>query len=65
MGERISDKCIFCKCDLEEEYHGHFDENGERASDDYNLDLNLCKECLEKLKILLSKKSETKSEDKR
>lgn len=49
------DQCIFCKTDLEEYNYGHLEENGERAedpNDNWN-QIDICKDCIKKLKILL------------
>ena len=51
MGEKIPDRCIFCKCDLEIEGYGGFESNGERASEDWEIGLDICKGCLKKLKL--------------
>ncbi len=54
MGE--VEKCIFCKCALEELEYGRYVSNGKRASEDFNKNLNICKDCLEELKLLLGLK---------
>ncbi len=54
MGE--ADECIFCKCQLEFLEYGHYVENGERASEDFDKSLDICKDCLAKLKLLLEMK---------
>jgi len=55
MGTQEADKCVFCGTELEDWGYG-FEENGERASSDFDKDLEICKDCLEKLKLLLGLK---------
>ena len=60
MGEQKADECIFCKDDLEEWDYDDFSENGNRASEDFDKDLDICKDCLGKLKLLLKLKGGNK-----
>ena len=55
MGSREPDKCVFCGGDLEEWEYEYFSSNGERASEEYDEDLDLCKDCAKKLKKLLKR----------
>ncbi len=60
MGINKADECIFCERELEEHGYGGFEPNGERASEEYDEDLNICKRCALKLKKILDKISEAK-----
>ena len=57
MGTRETDKCIFCKCNLEKWDYEYFVENGERAGTDLESyaygEMDICKNCITKLKQLL------------
>ena len=55
MGTKKSDECIFCGEELEYWEYGSFYESGERASNEYDEDLDLCKDCAIKLKKILDK----------
>lgn len=63
MGKTESDKCIFCDTDLEEWSYGYFEENGERASDKYDENLNICKDCIVTLKKILAKTIHAKQKE--
>ena len=53
MGEQKADECIFCKDNLEEWDYDDFSGNGNRVSEDFDKNLNICKDCFGKLKLLL------------
>lgn len=53
MGQQEPDKCVFCGTELEEWDYEYFEENGERASDKFDENLDLCKDCAKKLKKIL------------
>ena len=55
MGINEPDKCVFCDTELEEWEYEYFAENGERAGDTYDTNLDLCKDCAKKLKKILDK----------
>ena len=58
MGSNESDKCLFCGNELEVWEYEYFVENGERASQEYDENLDLCKGCAIKLKKILNKVEE-------
>lgn len=47
------DKCMVCKCELEEYGIGNIEENGERAISQTEDELNICKNCIKRFKSLL------------
>ena len=55
MGSQEPDKCVFCDEELEKWGYEYFEENGERASDEFDENLDICKDCAKKLKKILDK----------
>jgi len=55
MGTNKPDECIFCGLELEEWEYEDYTNNGERASELYDEDLDICKGCAIKLKKILDK----------